>query len=216
VLRISPRALAALSTPAAALLIVGCSSGPGRVEPPSISASGAASEAIELYDKDSDGFIAGAELDAVPGIKAAMTMVDSSNDGKVSVDEIEARISAWQDSNIGVMAIKCTATLDGRPLTDAVITFEPESFLGDDVKAGVGDMGASGSAMMSIPKDQRPTQDTPPGMQLGFYRVRISKKSGDKETIPPQYNVETTLGQEVAPDDPAIAGQKVRFELKTK
>jgi hypothetical protein len=196
--------------------LAGCSSGPGRVEAPSISASGAASEAMELYDKDGDGFIAAAELDAVPGIKAALETVDADKDGKASESEISERIEAWQATGIGVMAINASFTLNGSPLTGAEVTFEPESFLGTEIQPGIGEIGASGSAMITIPKDKRPAKDTPPGVQLGFYRVKVSKIANGQESIPAKYNAETTLGQQVAPDDPAIAGQKVRFDLSTK
>jgi hypothetical protein len=200
---------------ACGLSAAGCSSGPSRVRPPSINASGAASEAMELYDKDGDGFIAGSELDAVPGVKAAMETIDADKDGKATEEEIAARIEAWQASKIGVMAVKANFTLDGRPLSGAQITFEPESFLGQDIKAATGE-ASGGVAMVSIPKEQRPAKDTPPGLQLGLYRVRVSKKANGQETIPAKYNTETTLGQQVAPDDPAVAGQKMRFELTTK
>lgn len=196
--------------------LAGCSSGPGRVQAPSISASGAASEAMELYDKDGDGFIAAAELDAAPGLKAALDTVDADKDGKLSESEISQRIAAWQDTGIGIMLISATFTQNGRPLTNAVVTLEPESFLGGDIQSGVGEIDGMGSAMISIPKDKRPAKDTPPGVQLGFYRVKISKMANGQESIPAQYNAETILGQEVAPDAPAIAGQKVRFELSPK
>jgi hypothetical protein len=106
--------------------------------------------------------------------------------------------------------------LDGRPLTDAKVLFEPESFLGDQVQAAEGETAAAGTTSVSIPKANRPTPDTPPGLQLGFYRVRISKEVGGKETIPARYNSETTLGQEVAPDDPAIMAQRMGFQLESK
>jgi hypothetical protein len=69
--------------------------------------------------------------------------------------------------------------------------------------------------VVSIPKDQRPTPDTPPGLQLGFYKVRISKQVGGKESIPAIYNSETTLGQQISPDDPALLKQNLRFDLKS-
>ncbi len=201
----------------ATALSSGCSSGPGRVQPPDIDAGDAAAEAIELYDKDGDGAIAGSELDAVPGIKAAMETIDvSPKDDKATEDEIAARIESWQETRIGVMTVSCTVTLDGRQVTDATVTFEPESFLGSNIQAGVADIGPGGGGTVTIPKDKRPATDTPPGVQLGFYRVRISKLANGQESIPAMYNKETTLGQQVAPDDPAVAGQRVRFALTSK
>jgi hypothetical protein len=171
---------------------------------------------MELYDKDGDGFLAGGELDSVPGIKAALATIDLDKDGKATAEEIQARIESWQEQRYGMMGINASFALDGRPLVAADVVFEPESFLGDDIKAAIGVTSPTGSAMLSIPKEQRPSADSPPGVQLGLYRVRVSKKQGGKETLPVRYNVETTLGQQASPDDPAVAGQKVRFELKSK
>jgi hypothetical protein len=106
--------------------------------------------------------------------------------------------------------------MDGRPLEGAEVTFEPAPFLGDNIKAAVDVTSPAGFAQPSIPADQRPTKDTPAGFQLGLYRVRVSKKVNGQETIPAKYNTETTLGQQIATDDPAVASQKVRFALTSK
>ncbi len=37
------------------LPLIGCSSGPGRVQAPEINASSASSQAMDLYDQDGDG-----------------------------------------------------------------------------------------------------------------------------------------------------------------
>jgi hypothetical protein len=168
------------------------------------------------YDKDGDGFIAGSELEASPGIKAAMATIDTNKDGKVTADEIAARIEAWQATKIGIISVACLFTMDGQPLSGATVTFEPEPFLGDNFKAAVGETSAGGAVSPSIPKDQRPTLQTPPGLQVALYRIRVSKQSGGKETIPAKYNAETILGQQISPDDPAVASQKVRFALTSK
>lgn len=201
---------------AAAGCLLGCSGGPSRVKPPSIDADDAASAAVELYDKDADGKIAGSELDAAAPLKAALATIDANKDGAVEENEIYERIRAWQAHRIGIMAVNATCTLDGRPLVGAQVTFEPEPYLGDDIKAGSGETSAAGTAMPTIPKEDRPTKDTPPGLQIGLYRVRVSKMVDGKETLPAKYNAETTLGQQISPDDPAIAGQKMRFTLTTK
>ncbi|MBL9161476.1 MAG: hypothetical protein JNL18_01910 [Planctomycetaceae bacterium] len=195
--------------------LAGCSGGPSRVQPPSISPSGAASEAMTAYDKDSDGFIAGPELDAAPGLKAAMATLDLDKDGKVSEDEISQRIEAWQATGLGIMSITCRVTMDGKPVDGATVTFEPETFLGENVKAGEGTT-SGGMASIRIPKENRPSADYPPGMQFGLFKVKVSKQANGKETIPAKYNTETTLGQQVSSDDPAIMSQLIKFDLTSK
>jgi hypothetical protein len=74
-----------------------------------------------------------------------------------------------------------------------------------------------GSGGPSIPKELRPDpKTTPPGIQVGLYRVKISKMVGGKETIPRKYNDQTTLGQEAALDVPEIANRRVIYSLTTK
>jgi hypothetical protein len=34
------------------------------------------------------------------------------------------------------------------------------------------------------------------------------------ESLPAKFNTETIIGQQIAPDDPAVAEQRVRFDLK--
>jgi hypothetical protein len=196
-------------------LVAGCSGGPSRIEPPSIDADDAAAEAMTLYDKNGDGAIADSELDAAPALKASMATLDKNADKKVQEDEIVQRIEAWQETGTGIVSLTCAVTLNGRPLEGAMVRFEPEPFLGEGLKAAEGETSPIGNTVVSIPKEQRPAPDAPPGVQLGFYKVRITKQVGGKESIPAMFNSETTLGQQIAPDDPALLKQNLRFDLKT-
>jgi hypothetical protein len=200
----------------ATALLAGCwSSGPSALEAPSIDGGDAGDAAVELFDKDGDGLIAGAELDATPGVKAAMETIDADKDGKASADEIAARVDAWAATGTGLTTLSALVTLDGRPLPDATVTFEPEPFLADYLQPAGGTTNMEGVVSLTIPKEKRIPADAPPGLNLGLYRVRVSKQTGGAESIPAPYNSETTLGQQVAPDDPAVAGRRVRFELKS-
>jgi hypothetical protein len=193
--------------------LAGCSSGPSRVTPPSISASGAASEAMEIYDKDGDGFIAGAELDEAASLKAAMATLDTDKDGKVSEDEIVKRIETWQSTSVGITSVDCRVTLDGKPLEGATVTFEPETYLGDGVLTAIGETAYGGICNPSIPKENRPSPDWPSGIQYGLFKVRVSKQDNGKELIPPKYNTETILGQQISFDDPALKSQLIKIDL---
>lgn len=194
-------------------LVVGCSGGPSRVKPPSIDASEAAEQAMEMFDANQDGYIAEAELDNAPALKASMATLDTDEDGKVSEEEIEARILAWQANATGITAIRCYVTMDGRPLEGVQVKFDPAPFLGGDIKAAVGTTGPDGSVMPIVPKADRPSEDTPPGIQLGFFRIRVTDPAN---SIPAKYNTETILGQQVAPDDPAVLKQRIDVELSRK
>ncbi len=219
-LRLLRRPILKASTVFAILLVLaslstGCNS-PRMVTGPAINASTAGKQAIETYDKNGDGMISGSELDAVPALKEALPRLDSNGDKEASADEIAARVNSWKDMHVGLASIRCHVTLDGEPLAGAIVTFEPEPFLGTEIKTAVGTTNPFGDAAPTIPKEQRPDPKLPGGIHLGLYKVRISKVVNGKETIPAQYNTETILGQEVANDDPAVKGMNMPFALKTR
>jgi len=201
---------------AANCLLIGCSRGPTPISAPKFDSSGVASRAMAIYDTDGDGYLAGEELENAPGIKAALTNLDADGDGKVSAEEIANRVRTWQQMNVGLMSISCEVHLDGYPLEGATVLFDPEEFLGGAIQQAIGETSVAGIAYPTVPKEKRPSADTPPGIQAGIYLVRISKEVNGKETIPARYNTETTLGQEVAKDDPAITNKQVIFKLSSR
>jgi len=203
----------------AVLLAVGfssCARGPAAVNQPYIDPDDAGSQAMQMYDTNGDGKVAGDELLKAPGLNAALERLDKDGDKAVTADEVAERIRTWQKMGRGLMSFAFTATLDGRPLTDAVVTFEPEPFLGDEIKKASCTTNASGNGGATIAMEDRPNPATPSGMHLGLYKVKFSKVVGGKETIPTKYNSETTLGQEVATDVPDVGDNSVIYALKSK
>ncbi len=194
----------------------GCGGGPSALPVPSYDPVGGASKAMELYDKDGDGIVDEEELKAAPGLRAAMATLDTNQDGKVSGEEVGDRLQAWENAQIGLMMFSCDVLLNGKPLHDATITLDPDSFLEGTIQQAVGTTSLAGSARPKIPKENRPTPDSPPGLQAGIYKVRISKMVSGKETIPARYNTETILGQEVSFEDPSIRDNRVVYKLKSK
>ncbi len=208
------RFVSSLMVPSLLALLVGCGGGQSRVYPPDIDPGDAAELAMELYDTNGDGFVAGEELEKAPGLNAAMATLDTDKDGKVSEDEVAARIRVWQGTNVGITSIVCTVLIDGKPLEGATVTFDPEEFLGSDIQEAVGISGPLGDFYPSIPDGKSPNADVY-GIQFGLFKVRVSKVVGGKETIPEKYNVNTVLGQEVSNDDPAMQSHKVVFRVKS-
>lgn len=186
------------------VICVGCSRGPSRVHPPKINASAAGTKAVELFDANKDGKISGEELDKCPGLKAALSRVDTSGTGDVTAGMITTRIKVWQKSRTGRMSFSCQVKKNGRPLQGAEVKFVPESFLGENIKEAIGTTDRNGMAMINIPGV------TPPGVAPGMYRVEITKNGVN---IPAKYNTETILGQEVASDAQDIQ-EGVTFEMQ--
>lgn len=192
-----------------------CQRGPAVVKQPSISPSSAGKLAIEQYDANHDGKVAGDELEKAPSLKAALPRLDTDGDGAVSADEVAARVNAWKEMRTGMTTVPCHVTLDGQPLAGAKVTLEPEAFLGDEIKIAFGTTDQFGTVSPSIPKDQRPDPKLPGGAHFGLYKVRISKIVNGKETVPARYNTETILGQEVSYDDPGMKSNNILYALKT-
>jgi hypothetical protein len=198
------------------MAVVGCSSGPARLDVPDYDPSGSAAKAMELYDTNEDGFIADGELENTPGLKASVTSTDTNKDGMLSEEEISDRIDGWLQSKVGLIQISCQVTLDGETIEGATVTFVPDAIFEGAVQQAEDVTSLVGIAAPRIPIEKRPTADSPPGIQLGYYTVHISKKVGDRELIPAKYNANSILGQEVARDNPAISSNKMRFTLISK
>lgn len=182
------------------VLIAGCGLRSGRVHSPEIDPVSAGRAAVAEYDTSKDGVLDRAELENAPALKSAMRNLDQDENGQITAEEITTRINAWKETKIGMMSMACVVSMDGRPLTGATVTFEPESFLGDAVRPATG-VTTNGTADMSISEQYRPAPNLG-GVYCGLYKVRISKQQKGLEVIPSKYNTETTLGCEIALDAP--------------
>ena len=190
--------------------LVGCSSAPSRVTAPGISGS-AAGDAMTKYDKNSDGGLDDEELKAVPALSkdcgtgdanvtGAKSRFDKNSDGKISADEISTRIGEWEASKVGLLQFSMQLTLDGRPLDGATVTLVPEEFLGPAIKPATGTTDSSGRVDAVIAaSDLQANEAGLSGMRVGAYKIQVTHPS---IKIPAKYNTETTIGVEVAPDDP--------------
>jgi hypothetical protein len=185
------------------IFFIGCG-GPSRVHAPKMDASAAGAAAMEQYDTNQDGKIAGDELNACPALRTAIQRVDINGNQGVSADEITARIEKWQESKLGLTSVRCIITFRGRPLPNAKIVFEPEAFLGENIASGEGTTGRTGIASIKQPKNKFP------GMPLGFYKIKVTS---DHMQIPAIYNENTLLGIEIASDNPDM-GSGFQFNLE--
>jgi hypothetical protein len=168
--------------------------------------SSAGSKAIELYDANHDGVLDEKELEKAPGLKAYADRVSGGHSGKLSADQISARIKEWADSKVGRVRISVHIKHNGRPLPGAKVAVVPEKFLGGALKPGEGVTDPTGSVSISSAYASDPAVR---GMSPGFYRIEVTK---DGEKIPTKYNTETTLGAEVSNE--AGNNGPVQFDLR--
>lgn len=182
--------------PLVSLTLAGCSDTPARLEQSSIAAD-AGQAAIAKHDQDGDKMLSGAELAKVGSLKSAQPRLDANQDGKLGPEEIDRRIQAWRNSKTALVRVVVTVRYDQRPLNGAAIKLVPEEFLGTELKPAQGTTNENGACFLMISEnpDER-------GVGPGFYRIEISKKNGDKETLPAKYNAQSELGIEVASDLP--------------
>ena len=187
----------------------GCSHVPPRPERPSLDPGSAARAAMDQYDTNHDGKIDANELKQCPALAQALGRMDTNHDGALALDEITAYLQQWKESPAVVLGGGVQVFLDGQPLAGATVSYEPEKFMGPAYQASSGTTDTSGFAEM---KGQDPKY---PGLYLGFYRVRVSKTEGGKESLPARYNTETTLAKEVSPD--ALCQERMpRIDLQSQ
>lgn len=186
-----PHATAALL---AVLATTGCGSKDPPLSAPSYDPDGMARAALQQYDKNKNGKIDGAELDACPALKGALAVIDTNKDKGVSVDELTERFRGYESAGIGAVGVSGVVTLNGDPLGGAVVTFVPEDFMKGSIKGGSGTSDAGGAVAVT-------GEGGVPGLACGMYKVTVSKRSaGGGEELPARYHTATTLGWEVPAD----------------
>ena len=74
----------------------------------------------------------------MPGIKKNISHYDRDSDGRISRDEIAARVNDWASQQLALMGCTYVVTIDGQPLADATITLVPEPSVGSKRQAGLG------------------------------------------------------------------------------
>lgn len=190
-----------------------CNRGPRAIPSTRFKPKTICAKVMELYDSDGDEVLSAPELKSSPGLNYAAQRADTNEDGSLDTAEIIAMVDAWNQKAIGLLTLRCNVKYKRRPLQGADIRLEPEPFLEGLIETAYGVTDEFGDAFVTVPKDKRPIPDAPPGVQLGLYRVVISKTKSDKESVAAKYNVETEIGQEVSFEDPGVMNG-IRYDLR--
>jgi hypothetical protein len=174
-------------------MLAGCNKRPARVDVPAFDPPGMTVTVFDKYDADRDGLLTNAELAAAPGIVAAYKSIDADGNGQVDRTEFEQHLAQYSVGRIGAQSLTCFVNLNGQPLSNAVVDFIPEEFLAGVIQPARAKTNRHGSGP-ALPVEA----GGPIGISPGMYRVTISLKNGEQETLPAQYNSESTLGHEVS------------------
>jgi hypothetical protein len=182
-------------------LAAGCSNGAAALKPPAIDAVAAGQQALADYDKNHDGAIDTEELAESPGLSAGLPQLDAGLPPRVTAEEITKRLKVWQAQKVALVRVLIKITLDGKPLSGAVVKLVPERFLGVHIAPATGTTDANGAVSPTgPPADANSVKYY--GVNCGYYRIQVSKMNGDVESLPERYNAHTELGIEVANDLP--------------
>jgi len=171
---------------------MGCG-GSDRIAPPAYSPAEAARLALAEYDTNNDGRLDAKELARCPALKSALANIDKNKDGAIDAQEIQERLEAYQSSGVAVSTVACRVVRGEDGVQGAVVTLVPEKFHADSLKPATGVSDIRGDVELRV------AGSTLPGVGCGFYRIEVSLKSGDRETLPVRFNSQTTLGVEVHP-----------------
>ena len=174
-------------------LLSGCG-GSDTLVVPTYSPQRMRKDALAEYDTNHDGYLDAKELERCPSLKASLASIDQDGDHRLSADELTERIRIYTEAQVAMKRINCRVLLDGHPLQGATVTYVPEKFMGSAIRPASGVSDKTGEVTPKVEGQKLP------GVQPGFYRVQVSKKSGSgQETIAARYNENTTLGTEVSP-----------------
>jgi hypothetical protein len=173
--------------------LVGCGGKNASLTAPSYDPAGMAQAAISQYDKNGNGSIDGAELDAIPALKSSLAAIDTNKDKAISLAELTTRFESYQAANVGALGVSVMVRVNGTRMGGVTVTFVPEDCMKGTAKGGSGTTGDDGAAEIQ--------SDGVPGLPLGLYKITLSKKgaSGNEE-LPARFNSQTTLGREIVAD----------------
>ena len=155
-----------------------------------------ANEAMAIYDADKNGKIDATEMKKSPALVHGLANIDSDRDQCIDETELKTALEAYRSSNVWLRDLSVEVVRKGKPVEGVEVSLIPEMFLTGRIKPAVGITDAKGRAELK-------TEGQPyPGVQLGLFRGVLSRKdAAGKETLPAKFNVETTLGWEIRPDN---------------
>lgn len=182
---------------AAALVVSGCGLGqPKRLAAPALDSASVTRSIMEVADANGDGLLSIEELGHVPGLKTIAGSLDQDKDGTLRAAEIENWLAGIKASRVAIGPGSFTVTRGGEPLANVTVTLIPDPVMGEGMSAAEGVTDDQGRVNPSIPGSLRR------GVNYGLYRVQLTGRGADGESLPPKYNTATELGIAIGGDVP--------------
>ncbi|TWU27748.1 hypothetical protein [Bythopirellula polymerisocia] len=178
----------------------------GAIKKPDIDPEASSAKAFELFDKNSDNLLTDEELKLAPGLAEGKSRADTDSNGALSAEELSTRIQTWNESIERLVCPELEVRFNGRIVPNAIVTFEPEPFLTDWLETKQTRTDDVGRCSPKISREL-------PGMNMGYYRVKVSLEVGGKERIPKEYNEQSQLGVEFCTDRPIEENYLIEIEL---
>jgi hypothetical protein len=192
------------------LVAGGCNRSPQAVPRPKLDFAQAAKAAISAVDTDNDGAVTMQEAESAPGLASTFKLADVDGNGILQEKEIEQRLRAMVENSPALVGVKFEIDRGGQPLENAVVEIVPEPFLGDAFKSASATTDDLGMAYVSLSEADLPFPGAPPGVRCGLYRVKITSPS---EPIPAKFNEATTIGLDVSNDSMTLRTSSVRISI---
>jgi hypothetical protein len=169
-------------------------------------------EIVDKYDQDDDGRLAQDELTDLPPIAGNRSWYDWDHDEKISAAELRAGLKEIFDPKVGLLTFTCSVTRNGKPLSGANVKFVPLPALHDVIPPAAGVTDKFGCAEMALAAADLPTHAPTrvPLVRPGLYLVQITHP---EISVPVEYNVNTTLGQEISRFTTAGSGKAIRLKF---
>jgi hypothetical protein len=195
----------------ASMLVVGCSSHPGRIDGVKIDVQAAAERIMAEFDTDHSGGLSQNELASVPAVNVNRKWYDADHDEQISQEELRKGLRDIFNPKDGLLSVSCVVTRNGQPLSGAQVKFVPMPELDGVVPPASGVTDNRGAAFLTLADADRP-RNTPPRVAVvrpGLYLVEVTH---DQIKIPEEYNAKTKLGREVSGF--STAGGPMKIQLR--
>lgn len=161
---------------------------PDWMVPPPVDPRALTKAVMAQADADKNGMLDTNELAAIPALRDVVSLLDTSSDQQLSMDELTAWFEQLKKEGVSHREAGLVIKDRGKPLANALVKIVPEPCMGGTIEPAEGRTDKEGCVVLNIPTS------LVTGVRSGLYRLEITGTRAKGKPIPAQYNTETTLG----------------------